>query len=470
MQPDTAPSARRLAGFAAPALPLAGLSVPLYVLLPTVYADTLGLGLALTGSLLLAARLWDAVSDPLIGWACDRFSLPFGRRRGWMLAGTPLTSLATILLFNPPDDAGPLWLLGLSLAAYLGWTMLLVPYGAWAAEAGQDYHSRTRIMSWREAAVILGTILASALPALTDDTRQALGWLGWGMGLLLPPAVLLACVSLPEPSRPHGRPPRLNLPLLWQNRPFRLLLAAYGLNGIANGIGATLFLLFVTHRLQAAEQAGPLLAAYFFCGLLSVPLWLAVSRRLGKDRAWRISLFAACTAFATVPLLGPGDLALFTLICLASGLALGADMVLPPAMQADVVEADTLAGGGGRAGLYIALWGMATKLALASAVGLAFPLLAWSGFDPARTPADQTAETTLPLALLYGLAPILCKLAALACFRPYRLDAAALDRLRHPPGDTAPCPSPSGHSPPSDPSQPSVSSSSLSALSRGAAP
>lgn len=429
---SSSPSIPRLLGFAAPALPLAGLAMPLYLLLPTVYAERSGL--ALVGGLLLLARLWDAISDPLIGWASDRYAL-FGRRRkGWMAAGTLILIPAILLLFDPPSQAGAVWMFGWSLLLYLGWTMVQVPYAAFAAEAVGSYHDRTRIVAYREGAVILGTVLASALPSLTATPGQALTWLGWGMAGLLVPTILIACRSFPEPTPSPKKPAAVGWRLLIGNQPFRVLILAYFLNGIANGLPATLFFLYVTHRLAAADIAGPLLLLYFAAGLFSVPLWLALSRRIGKLRAWRLGLLGACLAFAATPFLDAGDTLTFAAVCLTSGLALGADLMLPPALQADVVEEDRRQVGASRAGLYFALWAMATKLALALAVGIAFPLLDLSGFK-----TSDAASPTLMLALLYGAAPILFKLAALLCLSVYRLD----DRVRPLTGELPCDPSPS---------------------------
>ena len=175
--------------------------------------------------------------------------------------------------------------------------------------------------------------------------------------------------------------PIRGLRVLSRNEGFRRLIIAYLINGIANGLPATLFLLFVTHRLAIPEQAGALLAVYFLCGVLAVPVWLRLSYRFGKHRVWCAAMVWACLWFAMVPLLGPGDFWPFLAICVLTGMALGADLVLPASMQADVIDADTVETGERRAGLFFALWGMATKLALALAVGLAFPILSFAGFD-----------------------------------------------------------------------------------------
>ena len=193
---------------------------------------------------------------------------------------------------------------------------------------------------------------------------------------------------------------------------FLRLLAAFFLQGLANGLPATLFLFFASERLGAPAAAGPLLVLYFLSGLAGMPLWLRLARRSSKHRAWCIAMLMACAFFVAALALGADDTAAFAVICAGSGLALGADLLLPPAIQADVIDVDTLASGEQRAGLYFAIWGFATKLALAAAAGIAFPLLSRFGLDPAA--GLRAPQGLLALSLLYAGLPVALKLAAIA--------------------------------------------------------
>lgn len=424
-----------LLAYGALGLPLAMLGLPLFVWLPTFYADDLGLGLAAVGLCLLVARVFDVLSDPLIGAWCDRGG-PAQRRR-WLVAGVPVLMLGMWQLTMPPPDAGLAHLLGWSLVTYLGWTLVALPYQALGAELSTDYHERSRLSASREAAVILGTLLAvmlaGSVQARGGDTAAALAMLVWPLLIGLPLASLLLWLGTPVPTRATPVVPgwRAGLRLLLANRPFRVLLLAWMLNGMANALPATLVLLFVAHVLEAERMVGAFLAAYFLAGVLSLPLWLRASRRYGKHRVWCASMLWACLVFASVPSLGAGDSAAFLVVCLLSGLSLGVDNALPAAMQADVIDADSVAGGGSRAGLYFGLWGMATKFALALAVGLAFPLLAWAGFDP-----GAGAEDTRALTWTYAGLPVLLKLLVVPLVWNFPLDAAAqatlAARLGHP--------------------------------------
>ncbi len=438
----------RLTGFGLLALPLAALGIPLFILLPAVYADDLGLGFAAVGTALLLARLSDAATDPLVGWLSDRVRLPGGWRRPWIVLGTGLAMAAVAALFLVDGAAPPslTYLLWWSVLLYFGWTLMQVPYTAWAVDLSGEYHERTRVMGYREGFVVVGTVLAVALPSLLGLSGvAALNAVGWGLLVLFPLAAAITLLSVAEPVRTAVQPGheagraigwRAGGRLLLANRPFLRLLLGYFLNGLANGLPATLFIPFVTYRLGQPDWAGPLLLVYFLAGLLSVPVWLRLSRRIGKHRAWCWAMLGTCAVFVGAPLLGTGDAALFAVICVLTGATLGADLVLPGAMQADVIDVDRAGGGGERSGLYVALWGLATKASLALAVGIAFPALEALGFSTgpdgavAHGAVAAGTATTLGLALLYAALPIPLKLAAIALLWSHPLDAAAQARLR----------------------------------------
>ena len=430
-QPAARLSRPTLVAYGLPGLPLAALLLPLYVYLPAYYAEDLGLGFATVGAVLLAARLSDVATDPLVGVLSDRVVTRFGRRRLWMLAGAPVVLVSAHVLFQPDAEVGVVYLLLWTVAVYLGATMILLPYSAWGAELSPDYDERSRIAGFREGFVVVGTLLAAGLPTLFGADRSgALGVIGWSLWLVLPLSLLVAVRAVPE--RPHlwqGAPDwRRGLRILWRNGPFRRLVAAYLLNGVANGLPASLFLLFVAHVLERPEWSGPLLFVYFACGVAAIPLWLRLSSRYGKHRVWTGAMLWAIAVFVLVPLLGPGDHWWFLLICVLTGASLGADLTLPASMQADVVDLDTLRSGRQRAGVYFALWGVATKLALALAVGIAFPLLDLAGFSAQA--GHNSGFALLALAALYSLLPAAFKLAAVALVWGYPITADRQRRIR----------------------------------------
>jgi len=317
---------------------------------------------------------------------------------------------------------------------YVAGTMVIVPMNAWGAELSPDYQQRSRISGARVAYGLAGTLAALILPAALGfgdarDVDRALEVITWLVVVTLVVSVLLALVVVPDRAevRLPTQPIRAALELLRGPSPLRQLLTAFLLNGIANAVPATLFLMYTTHVLQAPAYAGVLLVAYFGSAIASVPLWVVCSRRFGKHVSWRLGMLIACVFFVWTPFLGSGDVWLYTGIVVATGIATGADLTLPAALQADLIDWDAARSGYRRPGLFFAIWGTATKLAFALAIGIAFPLLDLIGFDAngANTPAHITG-----LALLYGAAPVGFKLGALYVMRRYPVTREAHEKIR----------------------------------------
>lgn len=434
MRSDQLPAGRLLA-YGLLGFPLAALNLPLYVYLPPFYAEEVGLGLGVVGVVLFCARLLDTITDPIIGELSDRVPTRFGRRRPWILLACPLLLGATFLLFSPLAGAGPFYLFLWTSVAYIAWTLMILPYSAWGAELSDGYHERSRITSAREGFVIIGIVFAAAVPAALgidaeSETGLVLQVLAWSMAIVLPVALVLLLAFVPEtPSRPE--PPLAfiqGLKIARRNGAFMRLVIAFLANSMANGLPATLFILFVTHVLQLPERIGPLLLLYFVAGIAAIPFWLWLSYRIGKHRAWSCSMLWASLIFVWVPFLGPGDFWPFLIICALSGLSLGADLALPASIQADVVDLDWLESGRRRTGLFFAIWSMATKLSLALAVGFAFPILDLLGFSSNAESNPQAALTGL--AVLYGLVPVLIKLGATALVWNFPIGANDQQRIR----------------------------------------
>jgi len=421
-----------LLAYGLPSLPTTILTFPLFVLLPTFYAQDLGLGLGLVGAVLLGSRIWDAVSDPLVGILSDHINTPWGRRRPWMIAGTPLALISLWFLLVPGEGVGGGYLLGWTIALYIGGTMILIPYNAWGAEISGHYHERARVTSFREIFVLVGGITAAVLVAvLQSDRAEALRITALIVVVTLPISVAIAVRFVPD--QPKSLEQRLTFSraraAVRSNKPFQRLVAAFFLNSLANGFPITLFLLFVQHNLRADDtMLSWILGAYFVMALVSVPFWLVLSKRFGKHRVWTLAMILVCAFFIWVPLLGEGDAWWLLTISLFTGFGLGADLVLPPAMQADVVDLDELRHREKRTGVFFAVWSIALKLSLALAAGIAFPILEWVDFQ--RVVGDNLPGALLTLAILYAIVPVIFKVAAIALMWRFPLTAAKQAQIR----------------------------------------
>ncbi|MBA4212133.1 MAG: MFS transporter [Polaromonas sp.] len=391
-------------------LPLAFVALPLYVILPNHYAREFGAPLALLGLVLLAARLVDAVLDPIIGRWCDRL---FSRSVAAVLGASAVAAVVLALglwgLLFPPEAvrvAGTTTLLswaGLLMAiTYTAYSVVAVAHQSWGARLGGNEAQRSRVVAWREGLSLLGVLIAAVLPATlglgatvaTFAVLLTLGWWAWSRS------------ATPIALKATGPALRLG-PSPLRQPAFLRLLAVFVINGTASAVPATLVLFFVQDRLQAPTSVEPaFLATYFLCAALSIPLWVRLVARIGLARTWLTGMALAVAVFIWAATLGAGDVVPFLIVCALSGIALGTDLTLPSAMLAGLIG--QLGERGQREGAYFGWWSFATKLNLALAAGLALPLLALFGYEPgARDPA---ALQTLTIA--YCLLPCVLKLLA----------------------------------------------------------
>ncbi|EED32293.1 major facilitator superfamily protein [gamma proteobacterium NOR5-3] len=425
------PTLAVLVAYGSLAFPLAGAFIALQVIVPTYYAQSLGLSLSAIGGILLAARLWDLFTDPIVGYLSDRTPAHWGRRKAWVVGSAPLIAASVWLLFNPPPGAGNSFLLLSTLAIYVAGTMSIVPMNAWGAELSESYHQRSRISGVRVIFGLAGTLVALLLVDNSDSAALASSLYAITIltvaGLAI--SVPLAAAVVPDQAKvdSQGNSLREAWDLLRRPSPFRRLLLAFLLNGLGNAIPATLFLLYVTHVLEAPAVAGPMLFGYFVCSAVSVPLWVALSRRWGKHRSWCIAVIGSCLFFCVAPFLGSGDVLLYGIIVMGTGLMIGADLALPSAINGDLIEWDALENNRRRPGLFFALWGTASKLAYALAVGLMFPALEFVGFD--ATISNAAGDVRL-LAILYAAPSIIFKAAAIAMMWRFPIDEKEHKRIR----------------------------------------
>ena len=409
----TRQSSLALARLGLPALPLAFVALPVYMVWPHHVATNFGLSLGLLGGLLFVVRLLDGLLDPLIGHAVDGLLAKGASTllRRCLLAGMVL-ALSFIWLFFPQWLLGPTLTMDallvlmtvLLLCAYLAYSFLNIALQAWGAGIAGDNTERSRLVGWREGLGLLGVISASVLPGL------------WGLPVLVTVFVLLLALGLwswwwaPRPTVVAA----VNSGSLWRqllqpwgHANFRRLLQVFMLNGIASAVPATLILFFVQDRLQMSNaQTTLFVAAYFIAAALSMPLWLRAMARWGLRRCWLWGMGLAIAVFIWTLALGAGDELSFLTICILSGVALGSDLIAPGALLNGLLQRPDAPSSS--PGAYFGWWQVASKFILALAAGVSLPLLQALGYSAGA----QDAPALLALSLAYGLLPCLLKAAA----------------------------------------------------------
>lgn len=410
--------------YALPAFVLAIPTIPFFVLLPSYYGVDLGLGLAAVGGILFALRVLDVISDPILGWLSDALPGKFYKRKSFMVLGGLFGAPALLALFAPPEDVSLTYLFFWGAILFIAWTAIQIPYLAWAVELEPDYQERTKLNGLREGAGLLGILFAGGSGLLlseyvTGTQFQILGWITVFLGVVL---FILALGLVPQ-GREAAISPTISLPK--ENRLFWRIISAWFLNGLANGLPAVCFPLFVTHVLGASEaDRAMLLFIYFLSAVVGIPVWLKVGNRVSKHKLWCISMLLAVAVFAFVPFLGEGDFVAFAVICVLTGFTLGSDLALPPAIQADCADWDRFRFNKERLATLFSYWSMATKLALGVSVGIAFPILGFVGLETGGIYAIPT------LIILYAGIPVVLKLSAVFLMWRFPLGHNQHDAIR----------------------------------------
>jgi GPH family glycoside/pentoside/hexuronide:cation symporter len=381
--------------------PLAMAALPLFTLLPAYYASHIGVALTHLGWILFAARLLDMLQDPILGHLLDH---PQRNQHRWMLLAALLLALTFAALWLPPDNPAivPLWLGTMLVLAYGAHSVLSIAYLSWGARI---QYKQVKAIAWREGAGLVGVIASSIIPAVilasnpeAITSRLTLYSIVFAILLLVAVCVLLrfAVRPLTQATTQHWH---ISVQDFLRNKAMRALLLPYLLNGLAVAIPATLALFFIKDQLQAPELSGAFLACYFGTAACGLPIWTQLAHRIGPLRSWRLGMMLSIAAFVWATLLGAGDITAYFVICIVAGLALGADLVLPPVLVASAINP------GQSPGAVFGIFTLLGKLSLALA-GLSLPLLDVLGY--------RTGSTTgIALPLTYAAIPCLLKLLAM---------------------------------------------------------
>lgn len=403
--PAVAPRAG-LAGWSLFAALIAMAGLPIYIHAPKFYVDSYGTSLAALGGVLALLRLIDVVQDPLLGWLAE-----VGRAQRALLVAIAagLMALAMLGLFAVAPPVAPLLWFALTLtllfSAFSFLTIAFYAEGvAKAATLGENGH--LRLAGWREGGSLAGVCVAAvapvALAALTDQPFAAFAFL---FAALAVAATLAMRGQWSGKAAPITNPFAAFRPALADGLTRRLLLIAL-LNAAPVAVTSTLFLFFVESRLLASGMEGPLLLLFFLAAAVSTPLWSRAAQRFGAKPALLAGMVLAIASFLWAATLGAGDTLAFAVICAASGAALGADMVVLPALFARRLGQ---LGQGGE-GAAFGLWSFVSKLSLALAAATLLPALQAAGFTPGT---DNTPDALFALSAFYALVPCALKVLAI---------------------------------------------------------
>lgn len=406
--------------FAFVGLPIAALALPLSLYLPPAYAAEGGLGVAAVGTIFALARVWDLVTDPVMGWLIDRFPSRWGRRRHWVAAALPIILLAVVFLYFPDVPTTELRLGAGLFFLYIGYTMLLVTHQAWAAEITEDPGERARLYGTREMFLIGGILVAVSGPALLErrgaDAIEQLAALGLMVMVFLPLAVVLLLRSLPDKPRRSDVIPTPGMVVwrrLFSNRAFRSVLALEFLTGVMQSLPAGVFIFTATHVFDQGDRASLFILVYFAAALLALPFWIRLARRRRGSSVLRTALLVSGVGSLTYFFVPAGSALWFGAAVIMSGSAFGAPLFLTRTLMAGVIDdahsKDSLAS------MAFALLATFNKIAGAAAIALSYLFLSSVGFEADGSVVVTDAHRTALLWLFAGSPIVAAAMAHRLC-------------------------------------------------------
>jgi GPH family glycoside/pentoside/hexuronide:cation symporter len=402
--------------------------------------DTVGIAAGVAGIVVLIGKLWDAVTDPVVGHLSDRTQSRWGQRRPYMLFGAvPLFVTMVIMFTNPQLDNPTLLFLWAVLAFCLlntAYTVVNIPYSSLTPNLTQDYHERSSLNGYRFAFAVVGTLLGAgaALPIVQAFPTRSAGFtvLGTLFGAVMMVTALVTVFSVREKGG-ATRPAGLSSGFLKsyghvvRNKPFRVLLVVFALHITAVTVVSGILVYYFKYIYNNEPMTTVGLLLLLGTAVLFIPVSVLAARRFGKKPVYWAGLSIVALACLLVFFVGHilGMTAMFVLMVLA-GIGFGGIYSTPWAMVPDTVEYDFLETGERREGAYYGVWTFMTKIGQALAVGISGLMLELTGYVPE---VSQEPLALLGIRLVAGPIPAaIFVLAALALIR-YPLDEESYNQI-----------------------------------------
>ncbi|SEC21864.1 MFS transporter [Microbacterium hydrocarbonoxydans] len=437
-------SARTITLYAVGSLGTGGYATLPGLVLTYFLTDNLGVAALAAGLIVTAAKIWDVVIDPLIGAASDRQYRRTGSRRGLMVLGALTLPVFFALTFAVPPSWGPVAGAICVLLAFLGtatsFSLFQVPYVALPAELTSGYDERTRLLGWR---VVVLTAAILLFGAGGPELRRAgsdpvLGYLLMGVvaGLTIGIGMLIASRTADVAARVTGAgelaetaPTSVReqysaaLDTLRRSQPFRALLGTFLLQALATGTMLAGAQYVATWVLRSEDAVTLVFLALVGPALVATPVWTAVSRRIGKERAFAIAsaVFLTAAASLIVAAWAPGAW-MYGSIALA-GVAYAGLQSLPMAMLPDVISHDERRSGAGRAGTFTGVWTAGETIGFALGATAVSLTLAATGYvsTVAGAISEQPDAAVAGIVWSFSILPAVLMGASLLVLRRYRL-------------------------------------------------
>lgn len=394
--------------------------------------DVVGLTSALAGIAIMVGKIWDAVTDPVMGYVSDHTRSRWGRRRPYLLFGAIPLLLTMWFFFTNPHIKNPVFLTVWAAFALMllntAYTIVNIPYSSLTPDLTTDYHERTALNGYRFGCAVFGTMLGAVMvqPIVSLFSSSSAGFSAVGIifGIVMAVTALITFICTREKKRTEGELPRESFIKtymgVFKNKPYVILILTYALNIIGINFLQGI-LVYYTKYIYRREDITPY--ALFFLllsAMVCIPLSVLVSKKIGKKKTYQICFAIMSSACLVIFFfghhLGPD---FFKGFMVYAGIGLGFGYAAPFSMVPDVIEYDAARSGERREGAYYGMWTFASKVGQALSIFMSGLILSWGGYvaDVVQTPGAHLA-----IRILIGPIPAAMLIAAMILVQFYPID------------------------------------------------
>jgi GPH family glycoside/pentoside/hexuronide:cation symporter len=409
--------------------------------------DSLAISAGTAGLIFALVKIYDGFLDPTVGAWSDRSRSRWGRRLPFLFAGGLAMPLGVMMLFGAPDF-GSLLLTQLFVTLALmihasGYTLMTIPGFAMVVESSANPDERARLMAWRTYGNAIGALLGSTLPTwllgMIGPSRESHLILAVLVAAIVFVATLAAVRLLRNAPRTTPAPetgPRQRfalwrqLILIWANKPFKVLAIAHVFLLFGTVIGSATLAYFTRVVLKVGDQV---LGTYFMVStiamVVSMPLWVAGSRRLGRRGCYMTALAVYGFNHLSWLLAAQGEpMVAIGARAIIAGVAGGGMILCAYALLSDAVRYDFIRSGERREGSFAGITTLLDKLSsAASLAGLGVFLSAMGYVSSASgVAAAQSSGAVTAIMLCESVIPALAMAGAFITMCFYKLDADEL--------------------------------------------
>ena len=421
-------------------VPLAFMSALAGMYLLKFTADVLLIAPGAFATLFAISKIFDAISDPVVGYLSDRTRQAAGRRRPWIFVSAIPIAMTFWAVWSPPGfldsvdrRAMALWI-GLAIILYYtAHTLAAVPHLALGAELSNDHHERTRVFGARGIFDVVGLFAAAGAIGWmqTSDDPRRVGQLIASVFAVVTIAVLWTGVrSVRERSEYRGRGSQAPLRALAdvaRNPHARIVLGVVTLESMSLSLLGAMFPFVTEYSIPDGAISANYVVGAIAAAMVIFPIWFPLARRFGKRAAWLVALTMKSVGFVFMFLARPDTMWMYPVAMVLIGGSLACYFVLPPSVKADVIDYDELQTGERKEGSYFAVWNFIQKFASAVAIAMSGIVLHFAGYE--ANVVQSEASINAMRGLFAGM-PLALHVLAIVLLLRFRLDASEHQRIR----------------------------------------